>query len=343
MSGRIAFVFPGQGSQEVGMGAALAARSAAARAVFDAVDAALGLSLSGMCFDGPDATLRETINAQPAIAMVSLAALAALREALGLKGVVGTPWPAFVAGHSVGEYSALIAAGGVDLANGLRLVRERGRLMHREGTTCPGGMAAVLGMPADQLAALCRQATQEVADDPAVVALRPLHSGAGQVVIANDNAPGQIVISGEKTALDRAMILAREAGAKRVVPLAVSGAFHSPVMAPAAPDLVAAIDTAGVGDTRAPLVANSTARPISSAGDLRAELAAQIAAPVRWTESVEWMVSEGGVTAFVEIGAGQVLAGLIKRIARGIPVLPAGSPDDIPATAAALREAGFAS
>jgi [acyl-carrier-protein] S-malonyltransferase len=340
-SGRIAFVFPGQGSQEVGMGAALAAAFPAARAVFEAADDALGFGLSDLCFHGPDDTLRETINAQPAIATVSLAALAALRQALGFDGVAGAPWPAFVAGHSVGEYSAIVAAGGIELADGLRLVRERGRLMHREGTSCPGGMAAVLGMPAEPIAAFCARATREVADDPAVVALRARHSGAGQVVIANDNAPGQIVISGERTALERAMELAREAGAKRVVPLTVSGAFHSPVMAPAAPDLQSALDAATVRDLAAPLVANSTAQPISAANDIRAELAAQIAAPVRWTASIEWLVSGGGVTAFVEIGQGQVLAGLIKRIAKGVTILSAGTPDEIAATAAALRAARF--
>lgn len=339
---RIAFVFPGQGSQAVGMGAELAAHSPAANAVFAAADRALGFALSDLCWHGPDAELRETINAQPAIATVSLAALAALRAALGAGGgLADDPRPDYVAGHSVGEYTALIASGAVDLAAGLRLIRERGRLMHHEGAVCPGGMAAVLGLDADRLRAVCAQAEADVRDDPAVAAARARHSGAGRVVVANDNAPGQIVISGATTALERAMTLAAEAGARRVVPLAVSGAFHSPAMAPAGPALAAAIDAAELRAAAVPLVANITARPLTSAADLRAELAGQIAAPVQWTQTVEWLATDGGVTVFVEIGGGQVLAGLIKRITTGATILNAGTPADIAATAAELRARGF--
>ncbi|MBA3825223.1 MAG: acyltransferase domain-containing protein, partial [Ktedonobacterales bacterium] len=198
MPERIAFVFPGQGSQAVGMGAELAATSEAARAVFAAADEALGFSLSALCFTGPEDDLRATSNAQPAIVTVSLAALAALRVALGRTGttatelLAGPPWPAFLAGHSVGEYTALIAAGALSLADGLRLVRERGRLMAHEGTLCAGGMAAVLGMEAATLAEICTQAEAAVAGDPHL----PPHPGAGRVVVANDNAPGQVVLSG---------------------------------------------------------------------------------------------------------------------------------------------------
>jgi [acyl-carrier-protein] S-malonyltransferase len=380
MSGRIAFVFPGQGSQAVGMGADLAAQSAAARDVFAAADDALGFALSDLCFHGPDDQLRQTINTQPAITTVSLAALAALRAELGQplappptppavlrepcslsadgarvgggadipirqdRGVgessadlLGPPWPDFVAGHSVGEYTALIASGAVGLADGLRLVRERGRLMHQEGTACASGMAAVLGLDADRLNAICAQAEADVAHDPHL----PEHPGAGKVVVANDNAPGQIVLSGETTALARAMQLAQEAGAKRVIPLAVSGAFHSPVMASAAPALAQAIAAAGIRDAQVPLIANITAQPLTQAADLRAELAAQIAAPVQWVRSVQWLATEGGVTTFVEIGAGQVLSGLIKRIAKGATILNAGAPAEIAATAQALRDLGF--
>ena len=342
MSDRIAFVFPGQGSQTVGMGADLAANVASARAIFDAADAALAFSLSELCFNGPADQLKETVNAQPAITTVSLAALAALRTALGQAddAVTGPPWPDFVAGHSVGEYTALIAAGAVDLPDGLRLVRERGRLMHQEGTLCPGGMAAVLGLDTDQVIAICAQAEADVAGDPAVQELREQHSGAGHVIVANYNAPGQIVLSGERVALERAMQLAQEAGAKRVIPLAVSGAFHSPVMAPAAPALREAITAAGVHDAAVPLVANITAQPLTSATDLQTELAEQIAAPVQWTRTVEWLV-EQGVTIFVEIGAGQVLAGLIKRIAKGVTVLNAGTPAEIASVADALRQRGW--
>jgi [acyl-carrier-protein] S-malonyltransferase len=331
MSGRIAFIFPGQGSQSVGMGADLAAQNAAAQAIFQAADDALGFALSDRCFHGPEDALKETINAQPAITTVSLAALAAWRE------TAGAVQPDFVAGHSVGEYTALIAAGAVPMAAGLRLVRERGRLMQHEATVCAGGMAAVLGLDADQLAAICAQAEAEVAGNPHL----PQHPGAGKVVVANDNAPGQIVISGERTALERAMVLAQEAGAKRVIPLAVSGAFHSPVMSPAAPALAQAIAAAGIHDAPIPIVANITAQPISAAGDLAAELAQQIAAPVQWVRSVQWLTTTGGVETFVEFGAGQVLAGLIKRITKGVTVLPAGTPTEIAATAAALRERGF--
>ncbi len=383
MSARIAFVFPGQGSQAVGMGAELAAQSAAARAVFAAADAALGFALSDLCFHGPEDHLRETINTQPAITTVSLAALAALRAALAAPSrrgtgtlppdplpigdgegesergadipvrqvsqsgadipvrqtvdVLGPPWPAFVAGHSVGEYTALIAAGAVTFAEGLRLVRERGRLMHTEGTACASGMAAVLGLDADQLQAICAQAEADVAGDPHL----PAHPGAGKVVVANDNAPGQIVLSGEQTALERAMQLAREAGAKRVIPLTVSGAFHSPVMAPAAPALAQAIDAANIHAAQVPLISNITAQPLTAAVDLRAELAAQIASPVQWVRSVQWLATEGGVTTFVELGAGQVLSGLIKRSAKGATILSAGTPAEIAATAQALRDLGF--
>ena len=343
MSDRIAFVFPGQGSQSVGMGAELVANSAAARSIFAAADAALGFSLSTLCFEGPEDRLKETINAQPAITTVSLAALAALREALGQPdgALIGPPWPAFVAGHSVGEYTALIASGAVDFAAGLRLVRERGRLMHLEGTACDSGMAAVLGLDAEQLRAICTQAEAEVADEPTVQALRSHHPGAGHVVVANDNAPGQIVLSGERTALDRAMALASTAGAKRVIPLIVSGAFHSPVMAPAAPALRIAIDAAGISDAQTPLVANITAQPLTQADALRAELAAQIASPVQWTRTVAWLAQDGGVSTFVEIGGGQVLSGLIKRIVKGVTVINVGTSVEAIAAAELLRARGF--
>lgn len=347
MSERIAFVFPGQGSQAVGMGHELAAGSPAARAVFAAADDALGFALSELCFTGPEDRLKETVNAQPAITTVSLAALAALRAALGqpepedvtIPLLSGPPWPAYVAGHSVGEYTALIAAGALDFATGLRLVRERGRLMHHEGTVCAGGMGAVLGLDAAQLSAICTQAEADVAADPAVQAQG--HPGAGKVVVANDNAPGQIVLSGEQTALNRALELAKAAGAKRVIPLAVSGAFHSPVMAPAADALRAEIAAAGVKSATVPLISNITAQPLKKAADLRAELAAQIASPVQWTRSIAWLAGEGGVTTFVEIGGGQVLAGLIKRIAKAVTILNVSTPAEALTVAATLRAQGF--
>ena len=345
MSDGIAWVFPGQGSQAVGMGADLAASSAAARAIFAAADEALGFALSELCFVGPEAALKETINTQPAITTVSLAALAALREAAGRSAaeadgwLAGPPWPSFVAGHSVGEYTALIAAGAIDFAAGLRLVRERGRLMHQEGSRCPSGMAAVLGLEADPLWEVCAAAEAEVAADPALAARREQHAGMGRVVVANDNAPGQIVLSGEQAALAVAMRLASDAGAKRVIPLVVSGAFHSPVMAPAAPALATAIAAAGLRDAHTLLVANSTAQPLTAAADLQTELAEQIAAPVLWTATIQRLVQEG-ITTFIEFGQGQVLTGLIKRIAKGVTVQNVGSVAEAAAVASTLATLG---
>lgn len=345
MSERIAFVFPGQGSQAVGMGADVFSASPAARSVYALADAALGFPLSRLCFEGPEETLRETINTQPAIVATSLALLAALQEAGGAQlrpghdPALNSPLrPDFVAGHSVGEYAALAASGALGVGDALRLVRERGRLMHQEGTACESGMAAVLGLDAAQLDEICRQATEETRAALGHEAeAEGAHPGLGRVVMANDNAPGQIVISGERRALERAMELARERGAKRVVPLAVSGAFHSPVMAPAAAGLARAVDAAPLADAAVPLVANMTARPVTTASELRGELAGQIAAPVQWTRSVE-LLAEQGVSTFVEVGAGQVLAGLIKRIAKGATILSVGSASDLAGGAERLRE-----
>jgi [acyl-carrier-protein] S-malonyltransferase len=340
VSKRIAFVFPGQGSQSVGMGADIFAASAAARAVYETADAALGFSLSTLCFEGPEGTLRETINTQPAIVATSLALLAALQEAArggATAGdlLTGPIVPAFVAGHSVGEYAALAASGALDLTETLRLVRERGRLMHLEGERIPSGMAAVLGMDAPTLEAICAEATAQAR---ASLDASETHHGAGRVVLANDNAPGQIVISGDQRALDLAMEMAKARGARRVVPLAVSGAFHSPVMAPATEGLARAVDSAPVQDARVPLVSNITAQPLTSASDLRAELAEQIASPVQWTGTIEYLAGQG-VETFVEIGAGQVLAGLIRRIAKEIPVVAVGNAAEVASTAQTLLEA----
>ena len=336
MSQRIAFVFPGQGSQTVGMGADVSQASSAARAVFAAADEALGFSLSSLCFEGPEAALRETVNTQPAIVATSLALLAALQEAASAHGatdgesshaLAGPIRPEFVAGHSVGEYSAVAAAGALSIIETLRLVRERGRLMHEEGLRCPSGMAAVLGMDSETLATICAEATER-----ARAALSPeelaAHPGAGRVVVANDNAPGQVVISGADAALEITMEMTRARGAKRVVPLAVSGAFHSPVMAPAAEALAAAVAAAPVVSAAVPIIANSTAGPIQDEARVRAELAQQIVSPVQWTRTVEYLASQG-VETFVEIGPGQVLGGLIKRIAKGVTILSISSAADV--------------
>lgn len=331
MSQRIAFVFPGQGSQAVGMGSDVHQASAAARAVYAAADEALGFPLSTLCFEGPEAALRETVNTQPAIVATSLALLAALQEAAGSAAgghtLTSPIRPEFVAGHSVGEYTAVAASGALEVVDTLRLVRERGRLMHEEGPRIPSGMAAVLGMDSETLTTICAEATEQArAALPA--ADLAAHPGAGRVVMANDNAPGQIVISGANDALEIAMEMARARGAKRVVPLAVSGAFHSPVMAPAAEALAAAVAAAPVRNASVPIIANITAEPAQDEAQVRAELAQQIVSPVQWTRTVEYLANQG-VDTFVEIGPGQVLGGLIKRIAKGVTILAANAASDI--------------
>ena len=346
MSESIAFVFPGQGSQAVGMGADVCHASPAARRIFAIADQAIGIPLSDICFAGPEEKLRETINTQPALVATSLALLAALQEAADEAhlyhhdGEEGDPplirplCPAFVAGHSVGEYAALAASGALGIADTLRLVRERGRLMHEDSLRCESGMAAVLGLDTATLRQVCTEATDRARSMSSPVA--DAHPGTDCVVVANDNAPGQVVISGAMPALELAMELARERGAKRVLPLSVSGAFHSPVMIPAARGLAQAVAAAPLADAGMPLIANRNALPITSAADLRAELAEQVDSPVQWTGTIEYLVGQG-VEAFVEIGAGQVLSGLIKRIARGVTAISMATAADIAPVAEQLR------
>lgn len=289
-----AFVFPGQGSQAVGMGRDLYEQSSAVRAIFDYADSALDLPLSRLCFEGPRDQLMATENAQPALLVTSFALLTALAETnSGLVDVVAQQ-AAFVAGHSLGEYSALVAAGALDLPTALRLVRRRGELM---AAASDGMMTAIMGLDAGTLEQICR----EVAPD-------------GAVVIANYNSPGQLVISGTQAAVEQVARLAKERGAKRVQPLKVSAAFHSPLMREAAAGLVSAIIEAGIADARIPVVGNVTAEPLVHAEAIRHELAVQVTAPVRWITSVQYMLAQG-VDTFVEIGPGSVLTRLIKRIA----------------------------
>jgi [acyl-carrier-protein] S-malonyltransferase len=322
------------------MGADIFEASPAARRVFHEVDEALGFSLSQLCFTGPDETLRETINAQPAIVTVSMALLAALQETLTGQGAAALPsWtqpltPAFTAGHSVGEYAALVASGSLSLADAARLVRERGRLMHHEGTVCPGSMAAIIALDETALQEVCAEATAQASAHKTGT-----HPGEGQVAIANYNAPGQIVISGEIKALNLAMELAKARGAKKVMPLAVSGAFHSPVMKPAAEGLARAIAATPVNDAQIPLIGNIHATALTSAGDIREELAQQIASSVQWIRSVEYLVAQG-ITTFIEIGPGQALTGMVKRIAKGTTLLNVSSGADLVKAAGALREIG---
>jgi len=317
------------------MGQDVLLASPAAQEVLQRANAALQCDLARLIAQGPEETLKETINAQPAIVAVSLALLAALQERAGASSLA---WmeplrPAFVAGHSVGEFTAAIAAGALDLEAGLRLVRERGRLMHHEGQVCPGGMAAILGLDEVTVAAICEEATAHTRARLAPAALA--HPGAGCVTVANINAPGQIVISGEQQALAAAIASARAHGARRVMPLAVSGAFHSPVMAPAAQPLAAAIASAGLRDPGIPIIANKTAAPLLTAADLQVELAEQITAPVQWVRTIRYL-AEQGMNTFVEIGPGQVLAGMVKRIVPQATVLNAGSLAEVEAVAARL-------
>jgi [acyl-carrier-protein] S-malonyltransferase len=290
-SENVAFIFPGQGSQYVGMGADLYENSAAARSVFDTADAILEFSLSKLCFGGNEDDLRQTHNAQPAILTTSIAAMEAVAEARG--GKRGGE-PRYVAGHSVGEYAALVAAGSLGFDDALRLVRERGRLMQEAGQVREGGMAAILGLDESLVEQLCQQTGAE---------------------IGNVNSDGQIVISGAKGALVQALDLARAMGAKKAVPLVVSGAFHSSLMRPAVPGMMTALGGARIASPRVPVVCNTTAQPINNQGAIHGELVEQICRPVQWSRSVDYMAGHG-VRRFVEMGPGKVLTGLVKRIAK---------------------------
>jgi [acyl-carrier-protein] S-malonyltransferase len=342
MTTKVAFLFPGQGSQSVGMGADIYASSQAAKRVFDTVDAALGFSLSEICFQGPEDVLRATNNAQPAIVTVSLALLAAFQDALSPQA---SSWtlplsPDFTAGHSVGECTALIATGALDLAGGARLVRERGRLMDHEGTVCPGGMAAIIGLSADVLQEVCEEATSRSLEALATSGTTPSHPGQGRVVTANFNAPGQIVIAGERQALELAIEIARVRGAKRAIPLAVGGAFHSPVMQPVTAELTGIVRDTVIRDAAMPVISNISAEPLMDAQSLRMELPLQVASSVQWTRSIEYMVSRG-VTTFIEIGPGQALTGMVKRIAKGVTTMNVGNAEEVARAVTLVREAGL--
>jgi [acyl-carrier-protein] S-malonyltransferase len=307
IDGPVAIVFPGQGAQFVGMGEELVAISPAAKRVFEEADAVLGFSLTDLIFHGPADQLEATINAQPAILAISIAALEALRERLSEREVAITP--VVVAGHSLGEFSALVAAGALDFPAALRLVRERGRLMKEAGEESPGGMAAILGMEDEALAAVCAEASE-----------------GGIVVLANANCPGQTVISGEVAALERAMALAKERGAKRATRLGVSIASHSPLMARAAERFAALVAATPLRDPEVPVVGNVTAAPLTTVAEVVDELSRQMASPVNWTGSVRTMI-EAGVTTFLDLGPGQVVNGLIKRISREVATVGTGDLD----------------
>jgi len=286
-------VFPGQGAQEPGMGRDLYEQEPAARALFDEADALFGKALSTICFEGPEDALTDTATQQPALYTTSLAAWAVLSER-------GQADPAFLAGHSLGEISALAAAGALSFADGFALVRRRGELMKVAGDRQPGGMAAILGLDAGSVAEICAAVTTET----------------GHVVgLANDNCPGQIVISGDEVALGRAMTLLGARGARKVVRLPITIAAHSPLMNSIAGEFAAAVDATRFAPARIPVIANVTARPIATPEEIRAELKAQLTSPVGWTETIRYLGSQG-VDSYLEVGPGDVLLGLVKRIDR---------------------------
>ena len=303
----VAFVFPGQGSQSVGMGRDLAEGSAAAAAVFAAADQALGEPVSVLAWDGPADRLDLTEHAQPAILATSIAILAGLRERFAAEGLAA-PTPIFAAGHSMGQYSALVAAGALSLEDGVRLVRERGRLMQASGRGRDGAMAALIGLDDARLPELVAGASQH-----------------GVFVVANRNAPGQVVVSGERSAIEAGAELAKSLGAKRAIILPVSVAAHSPLMAEAAQGMRDALRGIPFHDPSPALLANADGRPITTAEGARAELIEHLTAGVDWIRIVERMAA-AGVSTFVEVGPGRVLSGLLKRIVPAAEVIPADDP-----------------
>jgi [acyl-carrier-protein] S-malonyltransferase len=305
-----AFVFPGQGSQSVGMGRELAASSRAAAAVFAAADNALGEAISTLAWDGPAELLDMTEHSQPAILATSVAILEALRERWDAAGL-RAPIPAFAAGHSMGQYSALVAAGALSLEDGVRLVRQRGILMQASRQGRDGAMAALIGLDDERL--------------PELVAAASAH---GTFVVANRNAPGQVVVSGDRAAIDAGATLARDLGAKRAIVLPVSVAAHSPLMAEAAEAMRTTLAGIEFHDPTTTLLANADGRPITTADGARSELVEHLTAGVDWVGAVRHM-TDAGVTTFVEIGPGKVLTGLIKRIAPDAEIVPADDPASI--------------
>ncbi|MFC4184634.1 ACP S-malonyltransferase [Saccharococcus thermophilus] len=310
--GKIAFIFPGQGSQTVGMGKDIAESDANARALFQAADERLGFSLSSLIFEGPQETLTLTYNAQPALLTTSIALLEKVKEA----GITAD----YVAGHSLGEYTALVAAGVLSFADAVYAVRKRGEFMEEAVPAGTGTMAAVLGMDAAALEAVTNEVSAQ--GDP--------------VQLANLNCPGQIVISGSKAGVEKAGQLAKERGAKRVIPLEVSGPFHSSLMKPAAGKLQEVLNGVAIHDAKIPVIANVTAEPVVKKEEISRLLIEQLYSPVRWEESVKTMITLG-VDTFIEIGPGKVLSGLVKKIDRNVRVHAVNDLETLKSTVAAVK------
>ncbi len=300
-----AYVFPGQGSQAVGLGLELAKAYPIAQELYQLADRILGFPMSQIAWQGPEELLGDTLNTQPALLIHSVASLRVLQE------IRPDLHPAYVAGHSMGEISALVAAEAVSFEDALRLARRRGELMKQAGEQRPGGMAAILGLDIPSLEHICQQAST--------------HDEIVQV--ANDNCPGQVVISGASAALDRAVQLAQQAGARRAIRLAVSIASHSPLMLEAQADFNAAVAATPMEKPRYPIIGNVTASPLDSIEAIRADLQAQLTNRVRWAESISWML-QNGITHFMELGSGSVLTGLTKRIDRQTTGITLGQPQD---------------
>ncbi|HVR99536.1 MAG TPA: ACP S-malonyltransferase [Thermoanaerobaculia bacterium] len=320
----IAFVFPGQGSQKIGMGRAWTEASAEARHAFEEADEVLGFPLSRLCWEGPEEELNLTVNTQPALLATSVAIYRAVSPYLADAGVA----PVAMAGHSLGEYSALVAAGSLSFADALRLVRLRGELMQEAVPVGEGGMAAIIGMDPESISALAADAAQ------------------GEVcAVANLNGPGQTVIAGHKGAIDRAVALAKERGARKATVLAVSAPFHSPLMRPARNGMAGLLEATDFADPSVPVVSNVDAAPVTTGAGARDALIRQIDNPVRWVETVLWMSDSAGVHRFLEIGPGSVLAGLNRRIAPATISSATGDPEQLrklldPGTAEPAPESG---
>lgn len=310
---RIVFIFPGQGSQYVGMGRDLSRNYPVAREIFEKADEILGFPLSRLCFEGPEEELNKTVNTQPAVLAVSVACLEVWRS-------LGGAEPAAVAGHSLGEYTALVAAGSLTLADALTLVRKRGQYMQEAVPLGAGGMAAVLGLASDQVVELCRKASE-----------------AGVVEAVNLNCPGQVVIAGDGPGLKAAEVKAREAGARRFIPLQVSAPFHSSLMLPAGLKLAGDLEDVHLADPKVPVVANVSADFVCSGPEIKASLTRQVYSPVRWEESIQRLVAQGYRT-FVEVGPGKVLSGLVKKISREAVVANAEDKASVEKVLALTRE-----